>query len=821
MAAVTQSIPNFLGGVSNQPDEKKAPGQVKDILNGYPDPTFGLTKRNGTQYLLTLESYDDTTDVLEGAHWFFINRTEAESYFGAITTTGDMRIWNAITREEAEIEYIDDAKAYLTVGQGQNDYDVTTVQDLSYVINKKTVVTEEDRVEYPLGTKATIILKVIENKQKYSVFIDGTEYTYNSPDFPDALSGEAATSAETILAGIKAALPASISTVQLASSLELSSDSPFTIDVKAGTSGLALETYQDEIDNASRLTATSVEGRRVKVVNTSDDRSSYFVRFVANEDSANPNGGTGYWEESLGWDLDEETDINYLASEGVTNATMPHSLINFEENKFKFAAINYERRLVGSRLSNPSPSFVDQVISQGFIHANRLGFLSRENVIFSQASEFNNFYYVSAQTVIESDPIDLNCSSIRPAELHAVIPQAQGIILFSRFEQFKLFSEDSQIKPSDAIIRSISNYETDPNIDPVDVGTNVIFLSKTPAYTRTMAMTNRGRDENPIITDIGKIASQFVPSSVDNLVASPQNSFVAMSSQDGNIIYFYRFFNNGQQDIMQAWFRWELPGKVQTLAIAQDMILTVIKGEGEYTLLGTSIAQSVTAGINGVILNPRMDVYFPVTETVTYDPVTRLSHIPKPYTHKVGYTPIVGLTPVIDTVRERRVLNDINLTVDATSSDMFGSKLLPVTVINGEWYVEEDWTGFEARLLGGYLYDFEVDFPTTYFRQQDQVDYTAQLTISRYKFSLGDTGLVNFKTKAYGTDEWTMVSSIPDANYYLADSSAYTSQIFMTVPIYQKNGYFDFKLTADTPLPVSLNSMMWEGIYSPRYYRRT
>ena len=48
MAAVTQSIPNFLGGVSSQPDEKKQPGQVTDIINGYPDPTFGLTKRNGT-----------------------------------------------------------------------------------------------------------------------------------------------------------------------------------------------------------------------------------------------------------------------------------------------------------------------------------------------------------------------------------------------------------------------------------------------------------------------------------------------------------------------------------------------------------------------------------------------------------------------------------------------------------------------------------------------------------------------------------------------------------------------------------------------------
>ena len=50
MAAVTQTVPNFLGGVSNQPDDKKLPGQVKEALNAYPDPTFGLQKRPGFKF---------------------------------------------------------------------------------------------------------------------------------------------------------------------------------------------------------------------------------------------------------------------------------------------------------------------------------------------------------------------------------------------------------------------------------------------------------------------------------------------------------------------------------------------------------------------------------------------------------------------------------------------------------------------------------------------------------------------------------------------------------------------------------------------------
>ena len=52
MASVTQRVPNYLGGVSKQPDDKKFPGQVREALNAYPDPTFGLQKRPGLKLSL-------------------------------------------------------------------------------------------------------------------------------------------------------------------------------------------------------------------------------------------------------------------------------------------------------------------------------------------------------------------------------------------------------------------------------------------------------------------------------------------------------------------------------------------------------------------------------------------------------------------------------------------------------------------------------------------------------------------------------------------------------------------------------------------------
>ena len=49
MASVTQTIPSFTGGISEQPDQLKFPGQVKDVVNAIPDITRGLYKRPGAK----------------------------------------------------------------------------------------------------------------------------------------------------------------------------------------------------------------------------------------------------------------------------------------------------------------------------------------------------------------------------------------------------------------------------------------------------------------------------------------------------------------------------------------------------------------------------------------------------------------------------------------------------------------------------------------------------------------------------------------------------------------------------------------------------
>jgi len=94
MASVTQTIHSYTGGISQQPDEKKVPGQVVDAINVLPDVTEGLQKRPGAELVASLS--DNTTTALNSTangRWFHYYRDENEQYIGQVSRTGDVNMW--------------------------------------------------------------------------------------------------------------------------------------------------------------------------------------------------------------------------------------------------------------------------------------------------------------------------------------------------------------------------------------------------------------------------------------------------------------------------------------------------------------------------------------------------------------------------------------------------------------------------------------------------------------------------------------------------------------------------------------------------------
>tara|TARA_Y100001973_G_scaffold72500_1_gene105734 strand:+ start:1887 stop:5969 length:4083 start_codon:yes stop_codon:yes gene_type:complete len=96
MANITQHIPSYTGGISEQPDELKIPGQVNKAKNVLPDVVEGLLKRPGGKLVgqnLTVSSDPIGDNSPKGKSWFHYYRDENEQYIGQIHKFGDVKIW--------------------------------------------------------------------------------------------------------------------------------------------------------------------------------------------------------------------------------------------------------------------------------------------------------------------------------------------------------------------------------------------------------------------------------------------------------------------------------------------------------------------------------------------------------------------------------------------------------------------------------------------------------------------------------------------------------------------------------------------------------
>ena len=844
MPAITQTIPNFLGGVSRQNDDKKLINQVTECVNGYPDPTFGLLKRPGMEHVNTLKKADGTAfskSELADAAWFFIDRDNAGSYIGAIKGT-NVYVW---TKEDGTFCTVNNTgTAYLT-GTKQSDYHFRSVQDVTVITNKTVTTAMQAAGTYTANAVGTLRLNSVTNGLDYIVTIQGITTTVTAASdttFDDMLvydSSDVDTSVhlvDAIKATIEAQHTANNADFAGVWSLEAYTNSlvikrtagtnavvtdytaptgaatAFTIEAKGGLGNVGIETFQDSVGSSADLPTESFNGHHVKVRNTNSADDDYYLEFEA----FNGTRGKGFWKETIARDV----------SPGLDAATMPFQLENTGAPTFNFKPIPWTARQVGDDNSNAAPSFIGHKVTSTFFYNNRFGLLSEDNIFLGVANDSFNFFVKSALTQVDSDPIDLNVASVRPVVLNDVLPSPQGLLLFSARQQFQVYSASATtMTPKTTVIRSISNYEMSSDISPVDVGTTAAFVNRVPGYSKLFTLQLREIEQSPLVVDISKVVLEWIPETVDALTVSPQNSVVMLTDTQSSYIYLYRFYNNGEKDLFQAWVKWQLPGTIQAADIIDDDITVVSQHEDEYTIGKVTLDEiptgDVVATSTSMTGSPCLDMATrPVkphasVEAVVYDETNDITKIYVPYTpindkKAVMYLAVptadVGTASVIDS-DEGYYTAALERTETGTNYRYFE--------------VKGKFTDYADGIIVGYGYDFEVELPKMYYRPQtNETDFTATLTISRVKFSVGRTGSVRFKVKADGSNEWKPVEHTTDGDRYSADTNPVKSERQFIVPIHQRNTNFELKVTSDFPYPVSLVSMMWEGNYSPRFYRR-
>lgn len=809
MTAVSQRVPNFLGGVSQQSDEKLFPGQVKDATNVYPDTTLGLIKRPGGKLLSKLNGIA-TAKSLDNDVWFSVFRDDSTRYIVTVTkATGIVRVWDIATGVEQTVVDTAGTRLYLTASDYRS-IKTLTINDFTFLCNSEKVVTTLPAPSWTAKKYAIIVINTAEYDTKYKVTIGANTYTYTSRTNyvtgdppPQVLPLELSE----IVNGISSAITGGFATKTIIdNTIYLTFNSATDVSTEAGPDGKYLRTIQDSVDTFVRLPEQSKHDVVVKISTTSSDKDDFYLRFVA-QDS---NKGKGFWEETVAPDV----------SPGLNPDTMPVVLLRNANGTFQVTPLNgsvtvnnlpltWEPRNVGDEESNQHPTFADNKIQDIFLFSNRLGFLTEDNVSMSVAGDYFNFYHKSATTQVISDPIDLSCASIKPAVLNAVTPISQGLLLFSDSQQFLMEAENGTWTPASTTIRTISNYECDRYLKPADLGSTVLFLSRNQSWSRAFEIITRGQRESPIVSESSKIVPEWIPNTISNSVGSSQNGLWIGSGRNSPNLYMFRYYEEADERKMAAWIKWTLPDNVIHTVIQQDVLYVLVSGNSGYYVLSHKLVLSPSTGgltnYFGNTVDPYFDAWSEITTTPTFASGVTKVYLPTIYdtTKTIAY--VVGLLKVNPSnLKYSGLFNTATIQTDGGGSYFE----IPGNVVGNYIYV-------------GYQYQMSVTLPRYNFSTGEQgYDFTGHTTTARMKFYTGLGGSVSFNIKDNTRTEWTDVSGIQVADTYPADTSPYRDSYVYKVPVYQKPDNYTMKVISNNPFPVSLVAMQWEGQYSSGFYRR-
>jgi hypothetical protein len=175
MASVTQKIPTYVLGMSTQPDERKSPGQVVDLVNGVPDVVRQLIKRPGSQLVSTI-----SPSTVANAKWFNIYTKDDEQYIGQVAADGTVTIWRCSDGAVIPVDYANVAgtnKATYLDNQAlsdekSSDIQVMTINETTFFCNRQknvAMLTDASQKSAPQLNEAFISLDTISYGKQYAL----------------------------------------------------------------------------------------------------------------------------------------------------------------------------------------------------------------------------------------------------------------------------------------------------------------------------------------------------------------------------------------------------------------------------------------------------------------------------------------------------------------------------------------------------------------------------------------------------------------------------------------------------------------------------
>lgn len=584
MSLINRSIPNLFNGISQQSASIRQPAQAELQENAYSSIVDGLHKRHPTKFLAKLSN-----SAPQGNPFIHvINRDAAEKYV-LVINNGTLQVWD-LDGNPKTVNIVSGA-SYINPASPGDDLTALTIADYTFLVNRRVVA--KRTTGGSVGT-ATITFDFPwvgaydRTDARIHLTVNGTDYVRQMT------SG---TSPDTYATHYRSVLPAALGPDYVVGG----SGNTVTITAVTAAVNLGVSLYTEEYldnywDDPNQIFVTGWRETTGYATLTASGTVSYEVYSAYNKLPATGTAGTIY---KITGDSDNAWAAYYCLWNGssyvetvgtrVGNdfdaATMPHRLVRNADGTFTLSQISWDTRLVGDDVSNSPASFVDHTIQDMFFFRNRLGFLSGENVIFSRAGEFFNFWVETATQVLDTDPIDVSVSHVKVSNLKHAIPFNKTLLLFSELTQFTLTATDV-LTPKTVSVHPSTEFECSKRVKPAVVGANVYFAVDKGDYSAIREYYVSPYTNTFDADDVTAHAPKYVPGAMTRMVATSNDDAVfALSPKEPNAIYVYKFYWKGEEKLQSSWSKWVLKSDAAVLnmeIMGTKLYLVIKKPDGLY-----------------------------------------------------------------------------------------------------------------------------------------------------------------------------------------------------------------------------------------------
>jgi len=551
---------------------------------------------------------------------------------------------------------------YAHIQADVGEFRATTIADTTIVLNGKRKVhrglTTQEAWPDDNTDEALVFIKqggIADAHYEIKIKLEGGSedvFEYTTSNSATQSTSPDAQADDDIAESLRADMVASGYTVTREGStlhIKIQGSSPIeTLTVTDSGFGALIGKVHREVEVVTDLPAIAPEGYYVKVVGAANESEldDFWVEFNPEEGE---DFGNGFWKEVA----EPGSQIS------LDPATMPHKLTRMQDDSvgtvtgtadqiyFEWAPIDWTDRIAGDDLTNPFPSFVSnsfsdqRTINDVFFFQNRLGFLSDQNVILSEASGFFNFFRITTAAFVESDVVDVQAAHTRVSILNSAAPFNQQLILFSDRTQF-ILSGSPSINARNVSIRAALEFENYANTPAIATGRSVFF-----AYPRSgfSGVRELFQDSEVTLTadDVAQAIPRFIKGVATRIAASTlADMLVLQSDDDKSELYTYKFFWQNQERRQSAWVRWRIEDDEAEVVgiewVENELYLVIQRDEGVFL---EKMEVSSAIADEGASYTTHLDRRLKDTDTgvsSVYDPVTDQTTITIPYNVATGAT---------------------------------------------------------------------------------------------------------------------------------------------------------------------------------------